>query len=105
VITGAVAGVGVTNAALVNLAALAILLPQLDVYCNLTLSAPAAALLLKVTVITLEPASPESITALLPNVVFEKLHNQPVGAANVAVADGTVTGAAYLYLLAPHTFV
>jgi hypothetical protein len=45
VITGAVAGVGVTNAAFVSFNLAAKLFPQLDVYCNLTLSAPAAALL------------------------------------------------------------
>ena len=81
------------------------LFPQLEVYCNLTLSpVAAAALLVYVTVITFEFTSPESINALPPNVPVND-HNQPVGAANVAVAAGTTAGAAYLYLLAPHTFV
>jgi len=90
---------------LLNLALAGKLLPQLEVYCNLTLSpVAAAALLLYVTVITFEFTSPESITALPPKVPTND-HNHPVGAANVAVAAGTNAGAAYLYLLAPHTFV
>ena len=81
------------------------LFPQLDKYCNLTLSPVAApALLVYVTVITLEFTSPESIVALPPNVPVND-HNQPVGAAKVAVAAGTNAGAAYLYLLTLHTFV
>jgi hypothetical protein len=74
------------------------------VYNTLTLSTPAAALLVNVTVITLEFTSPESIVAFAPNVPVND-HNHPVGAANVAVATGTTAGAAYLNLLTPHTFV
>jgi hypothetical protein len=75
------------------------------VYCNLTLSVEAAAaLLVNVTVITLEFTFPESITALPPKVPVND-HSHPVGAASVAVAAGTVAGAAYLYLLAPQTLV
>ena len=102
---GTTAGVGVTNAALVNFDLAGKLFPQLDVYCNLTLSpVAAAALLVYVTVITFEFTSPESIDALPPKVPVND-HNHPVGAANTAVATGTVAGAEYLYFLAPHTFV
>lgn len=99
------AGIGAANNAFDNFAVFFKLLPQDDVYDTRTLSpVPAPALLVNVTVITCEFTSPESINALLPNVPVND-QNQPVGAAKVAVADGTVDGAAYLYFLAPHTFV
>jgi hypothetical protein len=64
------------------------LFPQSDKYATLTLSPiPAAALLLKLTLITLELTSPESITALAPNVPVND-HNQPVAGAMVAVPAG-----------------
>ena len=96
VCTGVTVTVGDNGAdinVLVNLDALNKLLPHDELYANLILSpVAAAALLLNVTVITLEFTLPESIEA--PNTPLNA-HIYPVAATAVVVATGN-DGAVYL---------
>jgi hypothetical protein len=92
-VTGKLAGVVQVLATFDNLVDLLALVPQPEVNATLTLSPAADAVkTVNLTTITCDVASPESITALPPNVPVND-HNHPVAAGVVAVAPGKVAGA------------